>query len=442
MFEMSEITPQERDVIVQALRAGVVPRLGLHHIQVGRARELEALIGDLDRVGRGGAALRFVIGQYGAGKTLLLNLLRLIALERDLVVVCADLGPSRRLHAREGEARLLYGDLVASMATRATPEGHALNSVIGQFVSESLVEAQREKLSLTEVVDGRLSPLHELPFGYVFADVLARYALAFERGDRVGKTAAMRWLRGEYGTRAEARAALGVRELIDDTRLFDCLKLLARFVALSGYGGLLVALDEMVNLYKLGSHSRAANYEQLLHMLNDVLQGRAAHIGFLMGGTPEFLTDARRGLYSYPALRSRLAQNRFGRDGHFDGSSPVIPLESLTPEHLFVLLTKLRRVFAAGKTGGPSVPDEALVRFMEYCSSKLGEAYFRTPRQTVTAFINFLSVIELNPRTHWQDLLGELDIAPERTLAPATSGSRDTEAGLTVEDDDLVSFRL
>jgi hypothetical protein len=441
MSDTSEITPQERDAIVQALRAGVVPRLGLHHIQVGRARELEAVIGDLDRVARGGATLRFVIGQYGAGKTLLLNLLRLIALERNLVVVCADLGPSRRLHARGGEARLLYGDLVASMATRAMPEGGALSSVMEHFVSESLGEAQRRKLSLSEVVDGRLSPLHELPFGYVFADVLARCALAFERGDRAGKTAAMRWLRGEFSTRAEARAALGVREFIDDARLYDCLKLIARFLALCGYGGFLVALDEMVNLYKLGSHARAANYEQLLHVLNDVLQGRAAHIGFLMGGTPEFLTDTRRGLYSYPALQSRLAQNRFARDGRFDGSSPVIPLENLTPEHLFVLLTKIRRVFAAG-TGGPSVPDEALVRFMEYCSTKLGEAYFRTPRQTVTAFINFLSVVEQNQQTRWQDLLDELDIAPETSPSSATSDSKVIEAGFTVQDDDLVSFRL
>ncbi|HUC64859.1 MAG TPA: ATP-binding protein [Stellaceae bacterium] len=442
MSDTSEITPQQRDAIVQALRAGVVPRLGLHHIQVGRARELEAVIGDLDRVACGGAALRFVIGQYGAGKTLLLNLLRLIALERDLAVVCADLGPSRRLHAKGGEARLLYGDLVASMATRAMPEGGALSSVIEHFVSESLGEAQRRKLSLSEVVDGRLNPLHELPFGYAFADVLARYALAFESGDRAGKTAAMRWLRGEYSTRAEARAALGAREFIDDGRLYDGLKLLARFVAICGYGGLLVALDEMVNLYKLGSHARAANHEQLLHALNDVLQGRAAHIGFLLGGTPEFLTDRRRGLYSYPALESRLAQNRFARDGRFDGSGPVIPLENLTPEHLFILLTKIRRVFGAGKTGAPIVPDEALVRFMEYCSTKLGEAYFRTPRQTVTAFINFHSVIEQNPQTHWQDLLGGVDIAPETSSSSATSDSKEIEAGFTVQDDDLVGFRL
>jgi P-loop Domain of unknown function (DUF2791) len=442
MSDTSEITPQERDAIVQALRAGVVPRLGLRHIQVGRARELEAAIGDLDRVARGGATLRFVIGQYGAGKTLLLNLLRLIALERNLVVVCADLGPSRRLHARGGEARLLYGDLVASMATRAMPEGGALSGVIEHFVSESLGEAQRRKLSLSEVVDGRLNPLHELPFGYAFADVLARCALAFERGDRAGKTAAMRWLRGEYSTRAEARAALGVREFIDDTRLYDCLKLLARFVALCGYGGVLVALDEMVNLYKLGSHARAANYEQLLHVVNDVLQGRAAHIGFLMGGTPEFMTDTRRGLYSYPALQSRLAQNRFARDGHFDGSSLVIPLENLTLEHLFVLLTKIRHIFETGKTGGPSVPDEALVCFMERCSTRLGEAYFRTPRQTVTAFINFLSVIEQNPKTHWQDLLGEIDVALETSPSSATSDSKGIEAAFTVQDDDLVSFRL
>jgi P-loop Domain of unknown function (DUF2791) len=442
MSDTSDISPQERDAILQALRAGVVPRLGLHHIQVGRARELEALIGDLDRVARGGVTVRFVVGQYGAGKTLLLNLLRLIGLERNLVVVGADLGPSRRLHARSGEARLLYGDLIASMAIRAMPEGGAFNDVLERFVSEGLFEAQRQKLSLAEVVDRRLSPLHELPFGYAFADVLARYALAFERGDRARRTAATRWLRGEFSTRAEVRTALGAREFIDDTRLYDCLKLLARLVGLCGYSGLLVAFDEMVNLYKLGSHARAANYEQLLHMLNDVLQGRTAHIGILMGGTPEFLMDARRGLYSYPALESRLGQNRFARDGRFDGSSLVIPLENLTPEHLFVLLTKIRRVFAAGKIEGSSVPDEALIGFMEHCSTKLGEAYFRTPRQTVTAFINFLSVIAHNPRTRWQDLLGELDFAPGTTLASRTTGSVQIEAGIQIQDDDLVSFRL
>ncbi len=325
MISSCKISPRERDAIIQALRAGVVPKVGLRHIQVGRARELEAVVGDIERVAQGGAALRFVIGEYGAGKTLFLNLIRLVALERNLAVVAADLGPSRRIHANGGEARLLFGDLVGSLATRAAPEGGALAAVVEQFMAKNLAEAQRDGLSLGDVLPLRLAPLHELSFGFDFAAVLAHYGRAYEQGDQAGKIAALRWLRAEYAGRSEARAALGVRNIIDDIRFYDCLKLLARFMALAGYDGLLVALDEMVNIYKLNSaQARSANYEQLLRMVNDVMQGHAAHIGILMGATPEFLIDGRRGLHSYPALQSRLIQNRFARPGFPDCAGPVI----------------------------------------------------------------------------------------------------------------------
>ncbi len=307
MSKNIEITPRERDAIILALRAGVVPQIGLQHIQVGRGRELNAMLQDIERVTRGSASLRFIIGEYGAGKTLFLNLVRLIALERNLVVVGADLGPSRRIHAREGAARLLYGDLVRSLATRAMPEGGAFASILERFMADRFAEAQRDGLALGDILRARLAPLQELSFGFDFASVIARYGYAYEQGDQATNTAALRWLRAEYAARGEARAELGVRSIIDDILLYDCLKLLARFMTIAGYGGLFVALDEMVNLYKLNSaQARAANYEQLLRMMNDVLQGRASHIGILMGGTPEFLTDGRRGLYSYPALQSRL----------------------------------------------------------------------------------------------------------------------------------------
>lgn len=439
------ISAREREAIIRALQAGVVPKLGLRHIQVGRARELEAVIGDIDRVAQGGATLRFIIGEYGAGKTLFLNLVRLIALERNMAVVVADLGPSRRVHASGGEARLLFGDLVGSLATRGMPDGGALAFVVERFVAENAAEAQRDGLAPSDVLQRRLAPLRELSFGFDFAGVLTRYGRGYEQGDQESKTAALRWLRAEYASRSEARAELGVRNIIDDIRFYDCLKLLARFVTLAGYDGLLVALDEMVNLYKLNStQARNANYEQLLRMANDVLQGHASHIGFLMGGTPDFLMDGRRGLYSYPALQSRLAQNRFVRPGLSDCAGPVVHLEHLTPEHLFVLLTKIRGIFGSAEPDRFSLPDEALVEFMEHCSTTLGDAYFRTPRQTVTAFVSLLSVLEQNPGLRWQDLIGEPAIARDAEGARPGIAPTETEHRPSADDQDdgLASFRL
>jgi BREX system ATP-binding protein BrxC/D len=439
------ISAREREAIIRALRAGVVPKLGLQHIQVGRARELEATVGDVESVAQGGATLRFIIGEYGAGKTLFLNLVRLIALERNMAVVAADLGPSRRVHASGGEARLLFGDLVGSLAIRRMPEGGALAFVVEQFVAENAREAQRNGLAPSDVLQRRLAPLRELSFGFDFAAVLIRYGHGYEEGDQESKTAALRWLRAEYANRSEARAELGVRNIIDDIRFYDCLKLFARFVTLAGYDGLLVALDEMVNLYKLNStQARNANYEQLLRMANDVLQGHASHIGFLMGGTPDFLMDGRRGLYRYPALQSRLSQNRFVWPGLSDCTGPVVYLEQLTPEHFFVLLTKIRGIFDSAEPGRLSLPDEALAKFMEHCSTTLGDTYFRTPRQTVTAFVNLLSVLEQNPGVRWQDLIGKLSIAREMEGTGPRTAPTETEHGPSAgdQDDGLASFRL
>jgi hypothetical protein len=389
MPDPTPIKSRERDVIVQALRAGVVPKLGLRHIQVGRAREVEELIKDIDRVAGDGATIRFVIGDYGAGKTFFLNLIRLIALERKLVVMSADLAPSRRLHATDGQARSLFNELTRNISTRTKPEGGALASIVERFVGNALADAKKSGKKVEDVMQQKLAPLQELVSGFDFATVLECYCRAYDQGDEAGKTAALRWLRAEYGTRTEAKAALGVREIIDDGRFYDYLKLYSAFMRLAGYGGLVVVLDEMVNLYKLANaQSRNANYEQILRILNDVLQGSASGIGFLMGGTPEFLMDTRRGLYSYSALQSRLAENRFAQGGLVDLSGPVLRLQNLTPEDLYVLLKNIRNVFAAGDATRNLVPDDALTAFMNHCSKKVGDAYFRTPRNSVTAFVN------------------------------------------------------
>lgn len=434
MSEPAKIKPKDRDAILQALRAGVVPRLGLQHIQVGRVREVEEVVRDVERIGQGGAAIRFVVGEYGAGKTFFLNLARLIGLEKKLVVVNADLAPDRRLHASGGQARGLYAELMRNMATRTRPDGGALGSVVERFIGDAHKAAKAEGRGVEEVVQQRLAPLEELVSGYDFTTVLTHYWRASEEGSETGKAAALRWLRGEYSTRTEARQALGVRDIIDDTSFYDYLKLLARFVVIAGYDGLLIVLDEMVNLYKLTSaQARSSNYEQILRILNDVLQGSAAHVGFLLGGTPEFLMDPRRGLYSYPALQSRLAENRFARDGLVDLSGPVIRLQSLTPEDLYVLLRNLRHVHAGGDPARHAVPDAAFTAFMEHCSKRIGDAYFRTPRNSVTAFVDLLAVLEQNPGASWQQLLGKLEVPADTPVAEAASDG---------DDDELASFKL
>lgn len=424
------IKPRERATIVQALRAGVVPKLGLQHIQVGRVREIEELIRDMERIADGGAAIRFVVGEYGSGKTFFLNLIRLVALEKGMVVLSADMAPDRRLHATGGQARSLYAEMTRNASTRTKPDGGAMAPVVERFASQAAREAETSDRLPSEVIHEKLALLEELTGGYDFATVINRYWDGFEAGDEELKSAALRWLRAEFSTRTDARMALGVRTIIDDANVYDQLKLLSVFVREAGYKGLVVALDELVNLYKLtSSRARNANYEQILRILNDVLQGTATHLGFMLGGTPEFLMDTRRGLYGYEALQSRLAENTFARDGLVDFSGPVIRLSNLTPEDMFVLLANIRRVMQGEEA---SLPDAALTAFMEHCSDRIGDAYFRTPRNTVTAFVNMLSVLEQNPDVDWQALLGTVDVIED-------------DMGLIGEhdaDDELASFKL
>ncbi|MXX17513.1 MAG: ATP-binding protein [Gammaproteobacteria bacterium] len=432
------IKRRERDTIIQALRAGVVPRLGLQHIQVGRAREIAEMVRDVERIGEGGSAIRFVIGEYGSGKTFFLNLVRLVALEKGMVVLSADLAPDRRIHATGGQARSLFAELTRNASTRTKPDGGALASVVERFVTQAIREADSGDRTPDAVIRDKLGHLEELTGGYDFATVIAKYWEGQENGDEELKSNSLRWLRAEFATRTDARKALGVRTIIGDASVYDHLKLMSAFVRQAGYGGLLVTLDELVNLYKLtNSQARNANYEQILRILNDVLQGSAAHIGFVLGGTPEFLMDTRRGLYSYEALQSRLAENSFARDGLVDFSGPVMRLSNLTPEDLFVLLANIRRVFFGDE--GTAVPDEALKAFMTHCSDRIGDAYFRTPRNTVTAFVSMLSVIEQNPATAWQDLVGGVEVEPDQGEVLSDIGGEETrQAG----DEDLVSFRL
>ncbi len=320
------------------------------------------------------------------------------------------------------------------MSTRTKPDGGALQGIVEKFIAQAKTEAKASGKDSEAVIREHLDQLTEMVNGYDFADVIAAYCKGFEEGNEQLKADAIRWLRGEFTTKTDARTALGVRTIVDDASVYDQLKLLARFVRLAGFSGLMVCLDELVNLYKLSNtQARNANYEQILRILNDSLQGSAEGLGFVLGGTPEFLMDTRRGLYSYPALQSRLAENNFAKSGLVDLSGPVIRLTSLTPEDFYVLLQKLRHVYAAGMSERYLLPDEALPLFMAHCNQRMGEAYFRTPRTTITAFINLLAVLEQNPDADWRTLLGAVEIAPDR------GGEADTQVDT---DDELATFQL
>jgi hypothetical protein len=436
------IRPKERDAIIQSLKSGVTPKIGIQHIQVGRINEIQALYKDIERISDGGSAFRLIIGDYGSGKTFFLSVIRSIALEKKLVTVNADLSPSRRIHASSGQARSLYSELMRNLSTRSKPDGSALPSVVEKFIADAQKEADQKGQDVSQVIHSKLAKLSELVGGYDFAKVIEAYWKGHETENEALKSSAIRWLRAEYTTKAEARAELDVRTIISDASFYDSLKLMSLFVRQAGYEGLLVTLDEMVNLYKLSStQARVSNYEQILRMLNDCLQGSAESIGFLLGGTPEFLLDPRRGLYSYEALQSRLAENSFAQKaGVIDYSSPALHLSSLTPEELYILLKNLRHVFSGGDASNYLVPDEALKAFLHHCSQTIGDAYFRTPRNTIKAFLDMLAVLDQNRNMQWSDLLSQITIEEERSsdVEDIDHNEGEDEPGL----DGLTDFKL
>jgi hypothetical protein len=358
-------------------------------------------------------------------------------MEKKLVVASADLNPDRRLHATGGQARSLYAELMRNLSTRTRPEGGALTGIVEKFISTAKTEATTAGESTEAVIRKKLDQLTELVNGFDFADVIAAYCRGAEEGNEQLKSDAIRWLRGEFTTKTDARQALGVRTIVDDGAVYDQLKLMGRFVRLAGFAGLLVSLDELVNLYKMANkQARDSNYEQLLRILNDSLQGSAVGLGFMLGGTPEFLLDTRRGLYSYSALQSRLAQNTFASQGLVDFSGPVVRLSALTPEDFYVLLQKIRHVYASGDETKHLLPDVGIASFMEHCSKRIGDSYFRTPRTTITAFVSLLAVLEQNPGTAWEDLLGGISVAQD------TGGVADTVVEAAAGDDEFAEFQM
>ncbi len=444
---MIEIKRRERDAILQSLQAGLVPRLGLHLIQVGRKQEVEAMLADLERIEQGGSAFRIVVGRFGSGKSFFMNLVRNLALQKRLVVVQADMSMERRLQASGGEARALYSELVRNLAIKNKPDGGALRNLCEGWISTlqyEVTQAGGAQEDVKKRIFEDLKSLQDHVGGFEFTEVLAKYYEGYISGNDALQGAALRWLRAEYTTKTEARQDLGVRRIIDDENFYDSLKLLAAFSIKAGHAGVLVNLDEMVVLsHRMPSaRSRQTNYESLLTILNDCLQGNVRGLGFMMAGTDECLEDKRRGLYSYEALRSRLAENRLAGDGVVDFSGPVVRLQNLAPEELLVLLRNVRNVHAYGDPTKYIVPDEALVAVLKKASETLGAQYYKTPRDIVRSFVGLLNVLEQNPNRKWQEFLNQdLVKPPEKPLSVEEEIAREAPPVAGAKEE-LASFKL
>lgn len=437
-------------VILNSLKGGVVPRIGLPYITVGREFEIQALLTDLSLIADGGASFRFLVGRYGAGKSFLLQTIRTHAMGESFVVADADLSPERRIQGGQGQGLATYRELVRNLSTKTRPEGGALNLILDRWVAN--IEA--EKAHMTAQVQGEGSaaagvspsaaegsPLHkqmadleEMVHGYEFSRILGIYRTASSTGNDEAKAHAVKWLRGEYRTKTEARGELGITSIIDDDTWYDYVKLLARFLTGAGYKGLLVLIDELVNLYKIpNSISRQYNYEKILQMYNDTLQGKAQHLGIIMGGTPTSIEDRRRGVFSYEALRSRLTQGRFAREDMRDMLAPIIRLQPLTYEELLVLIEKIAQIHAGYFGYTCALTDADLVDFLTIEFGRVGADTHLTPREVIRDFIELLDIMFQNPNTDIHELLageagvgtpaGGAEVAPAGTVSPSSSNA-------------------
>lgn len=402
--------------LVNSLTSGVVPRVGLEYITVGRKYEVEALLRDLDNTAEGGAAFRFITGRYGSGKSFMLQSIRNYAMDRDFIVADADLSPERRLVGTKGQGLAIYRELMINFATRTRPDGGALEIILQKWISslqQQIIHDQGgrppEDVLLQGVEDRILEEagkLENMVHGFDFSSVLASYWRGYKLADDDKKQAALRWLRGEFATKTEARNALGVGVIIDDSSWYDYMKLWAEFVTGMGYKGLILFIDEGVNLYKItNTVSRTANYEKLLMMFNDTMQGKAAHLAIFMGGTPQFIEDERRGLYSYEALRSRLLEGRFAGAGLRNLAAPVLRLEMLSNEEIFLLLQKLRTLHSTHYNYESSITDDYLLKFMENVVGRMGAEKLLTPREVIRDFMDIQNVLYQTPNQTFEQLI-------------------------------------
>ena len=434
--------PQKRRVpkriaqtVLNSLKGGVVPRIGLPYITVGRKAEIEALLHDVDVIQEGGASFRFIVGRYGSGKSFLLQTIRNYVMDKNFVVVDGDLSPERRLQGSKGQGLATYRELIQNLSTKTRPEGGALtlildrwiNSVQTQVVSEGIAsDDPKFEAAVDQKIYGVISSLNELVHGFDFAKLLNMYYHAYMSGDDETKAKVVKWFRGEYSHKTEAKKDLGVDIIISDSNWYEYLKLFATFFRQAGYAGLMIMIDELVNIYKIpNAISRQYNYEKILTMYNDTLQGKAKYLGIIMCGTPQAVEDRRRGVYSYEALRSRLASGKFAQESARDMYAPVIKLEPLTAEEMLVLTEKLADMHANLYGYERTITDNDLAQFIKIEYARVGADTSITPREIIRDFIELLDIVWQNPDKKITDLLNSDQFSYTKSEAVSDNAEKD-----------------
>ncbi|MCB2353025.1 ATP-binding protein [Clostridium estertheticum] len=423
MSEMNRKVPKRiAQTVINSLKGGVVPRIGLPYITVGRKNEIHALLHDVDIISEGGASFRFIVGRYGSGKSFLLQTIRNHVMDRAFIVADVDLSPERRLHGTRGQGLATYRELIGNLSTKTKPEGGALTLILDRWISSVQSQAANESgltpgdPALTTLVDKKIyevtSSLSELVHGFEFAKLLSAYYHAYVDGNDGIKLKVARWFRGEYSLKREAKEELGVNIIITDDDWYDYLKLFAIFFRLAGYSGMMIMIDELVNIFKIpNAITRQYNYEKILTMYNDTLQGKAKYLGIIMGATQQTIEDKRRGVYSYEALRSRLAEGKFSKPGARNLLAPVIRLEALNAEEMLILCEKLSIIHADLYEYTKKISTEDLATFIKIEFERVGADLNITPREVIRDFIELLDLMYQNPNMSLNDLLASYEFS-------------------------------
>lgn len=403
--------------VINSLKGGVVPRTGLPYITVGRETEIDALLHDVGIIAEGGASFRFIVGKYGSGKSFLLQTIRSHVMDRNFVVVDADLSPERRLQGTKGQGLATYKELIRNMSTKTRPDGGALTLILDRWINSIKTETMNEtgitpenpefEKAVERKIYDVVNALNEMVHGFDFAKLLSIYCKAASDGNEEEKAKVVKWFRGEYATKSEAKSELGVNIIITDDDWYEYIKLFSMFLKKAGYSGMLVLIDELVNIYKIpNSITRQYNYEKILTMYNDTLQGKAKYLGIIMGGTPQCIEDTRRGVYSYEALRSRLSEGRFGREGIKDMLAPVIHLTALTYEEMLVLIEKLADIHSQLFDYQQKITQEDMISFIKIEFGRIGADSHITPREVIRDFIELLDIVYQNPNIVVSEFIG------------------------------------
>ncbi len=441
-FENKDVKIPKRilNTLISSLSAGVVPRSGAPYIAIGRTEEINSLLDNLDEVADGGSACRFIIGRYGSGKSFLIQLLRGYALDRGFITADADLSPERRLSGGNGGALATYRELITNLATKASPEGGALGSILTKYyvklktdlVSEGMNPDSTEFiLELKKRIHNSVSSLEDDAHGFDFARVISEYYISTIEENTERRGACLRWLRGEFANKTEAKSALGfsVSTVINDDNWYSFIKLFSSLSKTLGYSGLILFIDECVNLYKIPNRiSRESNYEKLLSIFNDTLQGKAQGLGVIFGGTPKFLEDTRRGLFSYEALKSRLEDSRYAELGYQNLSSPVIRLRRLSDNELLALVRRLTRLYSEREgLDAPLLTDDEISDFMRQALSRTGADEMITPREIIRDYLTLLNILRDNKDASFAELIGKLKFTraadTEQEVIPSTKNA-------------------